>query len=182
MCLELHSESHIAITQNGRNPFGCDVAHKTVSHTEKVVPWSYHVNTITNMHTIHFLSLNKNAVANNKSHRVNEPLNFDGDVEANADIKCEHTFRARCCVESWNLNGDEHINDYMVRVSECFCYHPEVCPAFNVTRSKFAPLQSIHTSVNVCVCVCVCVKLQHVYEDIASNAKNGFYTHSLRLT
>ena len=26
------------------------------------------------------------------------------------------------------------------------------------------------------------LKLQHVYEDIASNAKNGFYTHSLHLT
>ena len=42
-------------------------------------------------------------------------------------------------------------------------------------------LRSIHTSVNVFVCVCVCVKLQHLYEDIASNVKNGFYTHSLCL-
>ena len=35
-------------------------------------------------------------------------------------------------------------------------------------------LRSIHTSVNVCVCVCVCIKLQHVYEDVASNVKDAF--------
>ena len=46
----------------------------------------------------------------------------------------------------------------------------------------FIDLRSIHTSVNICICVCVCVKLQLVYEDVVSNAKNGFYTHSLHLT
>ena len=54
-------------------------------------------------------------------------------------------------------------------------------PTCSSDMPKMYCLRSIHTSVNVCVCVCVCVKLQHVYEDVASNAKNGFYTHSLRL-
>ena len=132
--------AHHNHTQNG-----CETHLDAMSHTKlyRTQRRSHRVSTITNMHTIHFLSLNKNAVANKKSHRVNKPLNFDGDVDANADIKCEHIFRARCCVESWNLNGDEHIKSYMVRVSECFCYHPEVCPAFNVTRSKFAPFCSV---------------------------------------
>ena len=70
MCLESHSESHITIAQNG-----CETRLDAMSHTKLYCTQrgSHNVNTITDMHTIHFLSLNKNAVANQKLHRVNEP-------------------------------------------------------------------------------------------------------------
>ena len=71
MCLESQTESHIAVAQNG-----CETHLDVLSHTKL-----YHmqrglhcVNNITNIHTNHFLSLNRNAVANKKSHRLNEPL------------------------------------------------------------------------------------------------------------
>ena len=69
-CTSHSLESHIAIAQNGCETHLDAMSHTKLYHTQR---GSHRVNTITNMHTIHFLSLNKNTVANKKSHRVNKP-------------------------------------------------------------------------------------------------------------